>query len=279
MNWKTATVTVLTVVIGLGLPTTSPPLSDGVVLAKKEGIRVFTDLSYHEHHRNVLDIYCPDTTEKVPVLMFVHGGGWCEGSKDQYAHIGRHFAKHGFCTVVINYRLSPEVKHPDHTIDAARAFAWVKDNISRFNGDEKRVSLMGHSAGGHMAALIASDPSYLGRFGHSPKEVHSLVGVSGVYHIGLMTTLAGYTHVFQGSDKDGASPMSYQPACPVLLVYGENDYRSMPRQAQTYHDRIIHAGGTCELKMAPSENHESIIINACLDDKAYNQWILQFLKK
>lgn len=245
-----------------------------------ENIRVFTDISYaSDHPRQTLDIYAPARSENAPVLFFVHGGGWSEGDKNMYGHIGRHFANNGFCTVVINHRLSPEVKHPDHALDAAAAFAWTKRHVGSYGGNPSRISLMGHSSGGHITALLVSDPSYLKKHGHSPKEVHSYVGISGVYNINLMISLAGYGHVFHKKDHESASPVSYQPACPVLLVYGEKDYVSMPRQSTSFRDKIVKSGGSCDVYVADGETHESIIVNACKPEKPYVKRVMDFLAK
>jgi acetyl esterase/lipase len=263
-----------------------PPPTAGIPILPQErrsfqgeDIRVFIDIPYAEHKRHMLDVYTPSGVNNTPVLMFVHGGGWSTGCKSMYGHIGRHFAKHGFCTVLVNHRLSPEVKHPEHTIDAARGFAWVKQNINRYGGNPSKISLMGHSSGAHITALLVSDPVYLKSVGHDPREVHSYVGVSGVYKIDLMVTLAGYSHIFNTKDRSDASPVNHVPACPCLLVYGEKDYAAMPRHAHAFRDKIKAHGGEVHEVMAPGETHESIIINACFPEKAYNMAILEFLRK
>lgn len=256
-----------------------PSIQQPVITGNQtENIKVFTDIAYGtDHKRQVLDIYSPTKRQNAPVLFFVHGGGWTEGDKAMYGHIGRYFSNNGYCTVVINHRQSPEVKHPEHTLDAAKAFVWTREHIASYGGNADHISLMGHSSGGHITALLASDPTYLKKYGHSPKEIHSLVGISGVYSINLMVTLSGYAHVFNRKDHESASPINYSPACPVLLIHGEKDYVSMPRQTASFRDKIIRSGGSCEVFVAEGETHESIIVNACKSEKPFVKKITDFL--
>jgi arylformamidase len=81
------------------------------------------------------------------------------------------FVSTGFVYVAINYRLPPAVHHPTHARDVAKALAWVADNIGRYSGDPERIYAMGHSAGAHLAALVATDESYLKREGYSLKTI------------------------------------------------------------------------------------------------------------
>lgn len=155
-------------------------------------VRETLDLRYHPGRaRQVLDIYAPTTTVKAPVVIFVHGGSWVFGDKDFFGlhrKMGRFLAREGVVAVMINYRLSPSVKHPEHAKDVARAYAWVVRNISKFGGDPERIILAGHSAGAHLASLVATDDSYLRdpTLKLTPKERESLRGVvsiCGVYRI------------------------------------------------------------------------------------------------
>lgn len=240
---------------------------------------VFKDILYNtDHNRQTLDIYPSKKIPNAPVLFFIHGGGWTEGDKSMYSHIGDYFSNHGYCIVIINHRQSPEIKHPDHTKDAAMAFIWTKKHIDSYGGNAERISLMGHSSGGHIAALLASDPSYLQNYGYSPKEIYKFVGISGVYSINLMITLPIYYHVFNDVDHESASPSNYSPACPVLLIYGENDYVSMPKQSASFYDKIMRSNGYCEVFVANDENHDSIINNVCKSEKIFVKKIIDFLK-
>jgi acetyl esterase/lipase len=140
--------TILSVIMGvalasLGMAQPSPPYS----------FQVYTDIAYYDgpdahpiKHR--LDLFVPEGLKDAPVLIFVHGGGWTSGDKNLYSFVGRAFAEQGFVTAVINYRLSPQVQHPAHIEDVARAFAWVYRNIAQYGGNPEKIFVMGHSAGG-----------------------------------------------------------------------------------------------------------------------------------
>ena len=97
------------------------------------------------------------------MLLFLHGGGWVIGGKDDYfglygyGTIARCLAERGLVVVLPNYRLSPGVRHPEHIKDVARAFAWTVKNIESYAGRPDQIIVSGHSAGGHLAALLATD--------------------------------------------------------------------------------------------------------------------------
>ena len=100
-----------------------------------------------------------------------------------YSAVGEFLARQGFVAVLPNYRLSPWVKHPEHVRDVARAVAWTRRDIVSYGGDPRRLVLAGHSAGGHLIALLATDDSYLRAEGVPPEDVRGVIGVSGVYRI------------------------------------------------------------------------------------------------
>src|SRR5262249_54396104 len=109
--------------------------------------------------KNKLDLYLPQGHKDFPILFFIHGGPWQRGDKSRYVKLGDRFARNGIGTVIISYRLSPAVKHPEHAKDVARAFAWTHNNIAARGGRADQIFVCGHSAGGHLAALLACDPT------------------------------------------------------------------------------------------------------------------------
>jgi acetyl esterase/lipase len=111
-----------------------------------------------------LDVYAPAKAKDAPVMVMIHGGGWAIGDKANRGLIEGKvpwFTRRGWVFVSVNYRLSPQVRHPEHVRDVARALAWVHEKIQPLGGDPSRIFVMGHSAGAHLAALVAIDPSYL----------------------------------------------------------------------------------------------------------------------
>ena len=115
------------------------------------------------HPLQKLDIYYPpDTTPGPwPVMMYVHGGAWVTGDKSQVHYKDEFFTQRGYIFVSLNYRLAPKATWRDMAKDVATAIAWVYRNIAPRGGDSTRLFLMGHSAGAHLSALVATDESYL----------------------------------------------------------------------------------------------------------------------
>lgn len=113
------------------------------------------------HERQVLDIYAPDNARNLPVVFWMHGGGWQMGDKTDVQIKPRVFAERGFVFVSTNYRFWPKVDMGDLIRDVAKALGWVHKNIAGYGGDPKRIFVMGHSAGAQLAALLCTDDRYL----------------------------------------------------------------------------------------------------------------------
>lgn len=124
---------------------------------------VLRDVAYVEkgHARQVLDIYAPANAQNLPVLFWIHGGGWVTGDKSSVHNKPAAFLERGFVMVSTNYRLLPEVAMEDILSDCANALGWVRRHIAKHGGDPERVLVGGHSAGAQLAALLCTDASYL----------------------------------------------------------------------------------------------------------------------
>ncbi|MCA9116440.1 MAG: alpha/beta hydrolase, partial [Planctomycetaceae bacterium] len=123
------------------------------------------DIPYVEngHERQVLDVYTPEkaASERLPVMFWIHGGGWQVGDKSDVALKPKVLTERGFVFVSTNYRLLPHVEMEELTRDVARAAGWVHRNIAEYGGDPQRMFVGGHSAGAQLAALLCTDDRYL----------------------------------------------------------------------------------------------------------------------
>ena len=123
--------------------------------------RVTRDIRYATtHERQLLDVYAPDGAKNLPVVFWIHGGGWQAGDKSLVAIKPKAFTEAGFVFVSIQHRLLPNVEMGDITRDVAKALGWVHKNIATHGGDPNRLLVMGHSSGGQLAALMCTDDRY-----------------------------------------------------------------------------------------------------------------------
>jgi arylformamidase len=124
-----------------------------------------SDIPYVEngHARQVLDIYIPETATEggLPVMFWIHGGGWQVGDKSDVALKPKELTERGLIFVSTNYRLLPDVEMDVLIRDVAKSLGWVHRNIAKHGGDATRIFVGGHSAGAQLAALVSIDDRYL----------------------------------------------------------------------------------------------------------------------
>ena len=131
------------------------------------------------HERQVLDVYAPPNAKDLPVVFWIHGGGWQTGDKANVQIKPKVFVDKGFVFVATNYRLLPSVDMATIVRDVAKSIHWVHDHIAKYGGDPKRLLVMGHSAGAQLAALICTDERYLKAEGLSLSIIKGCVPVDG----------------------------------------------------------------------------------------------------
>ncbi len=113
------------------------------------------------NERQILDIFAPKGAKNLPVVFWIHGGGWQAGDKNDIQMKPKVLNEKGFVFVSTNYRLLPSVDMETIVRDVAKALSWTHDHIAEYGGDPKRIFVMGHSAGAQLAALICTDDRYL----------------------------------------------------------------------------------------------------------------------
>lgn len=111
--------------------------------------------------KHVLNLFYPETgNAAVPMMVYIHGGTWISGSGDLYSPLGRNLAHLGIAVAIINYRLGDTTNYMGMGADCAAAVKWVYEHAARYHADPERITVCGHSAGGHLSALISLDPGY-----------------------------------------------------------------------------------------------------------------------
>ena len=237
--------------------------------AQTHAVRVVRDVPYlqganYADGKDKLDLYLPEGTRNAPVIVSYYGNQLMGGDKSEDAYIGQRFAAAGFVTAVVNYRLSPAVSHPAHAQDAAASFAWVKRHIAEYGGDADRVFVIGYSAGGYLAALIATDPRYLAVHKLSPRDIKGAVPVSAFYWVEGRGVAPDRDKSVWGTDRAAwidASPAHHlhANAPPMLILYAERD-EDWRRQQNVEAAAAMKAAGQTrvEITMIPGRNHSTI---------------------
>ena len=185
-----------------------------------------------------LNIFEPNKPVKPKdVLIFIHGGNWNSGQKSQYSLIGRNWTKKGIVYVIIDYPLSPAATYEQMADYAARSVKWVKENIQHYGGNPDRIFISGHSAGGHLAALIAIDDQYFQKLGmENPVKGLILIDAAGLDMYGylLEENLSKdhtYFKTFTADQKTWkeASPLYHlhKGMPPMTILRGEKTYPSI----------------------------------------------------
>lgn len=255
--------------------------------AKQYEVESIKDLAYYEGDdvdpiKHKLDLYLPKDLKDFPTVVFVHGGAWVFGDKSQlgiYSSVGKCLARQGIAAAVVNYRLSPKVQHPEHIKDVARAFAWTHQNIAKHGGKTDQIFISGHSAGGHLTALLAADETYLKAHDLSLKNIRGAAPLSGVYLIG-----EGFLPQVFGKDAEKAklaSPLAHVKADlpPFLIIYADKDMPLCDKMSTAFCNALKEKRCTADLCEVKERNHMSIIMNFSKENDPAMQALVSFVRK
>ncbi len=170
-----------------------------------------------------LDIYPPSTGENLPVMIFVHGGGWRIGDKKNVEEKPQAFNQAGYLFFSINYRMLPEADVTAQAGDVANAIAWVHEHAVDYGGDPQQIFLMGHSAGAHLVSLVGTDPSYLQNAGFSLNALRGVVALD-TQAYDIQTVMQDQSGV-EGSiyrQAFGSDPAFWKKLSPIAYVQAGN---------------------------------------------------------
>jgi acetyl esterase/lipase len=215
-------------------------------------------VQYGRLPRQSMDVYRPKVDQGKPTVVFVYGGAWRAGTKNDFKFIGHALTQLGHAVVIPDYQLYPAVKFPVFIEDVAQAVKQAElrsENLIGRNMDE--IVLMGHSAGGHTAALLYTDTSYFKR-NRVNANVVGMIGLAGPYDLTLeYTEIKG---VFDGAGKR-SQPIDYiKPGlAPVLLLSGANDKRVLPYHSKTFSEELAINGVDVRTRYYPNTNHVMVL--------------------
>ncbi len=272
---------VLLAVVLLARPAWAADEAKAVKTGGNFEVEVHKDIPYVEKdadERQKLDLYIPKGAKDYPVLFFIHGGGWTGGSRSGFDKIGRTYAKNGVGFVSTGYRLSPKVQHPAHIQDVAKGFAWTVANIGKYGGNADAIFVSGHSAGGHLCALLATDEDYLKAEKLSLKNIKGAIPVSGVF---VVTTRM--KNIF-GEDAEvckKASPKTHvrEGLPPFLIIYAESDLGDLGKQAEAFAPALKEKKVEETLVKGKDRNHGTIMMKMAAEDDPATQAVLEFIAK
>ena len=235
--------------------------------------RIARDIPYAEpaNPRQMLDVYAPAAGNDLPVILWIHGGGWRRGDKASVQLKPAAFVERGFLFVSTTYRFVPDVTVGEMTGDVARAIRWVHDHAAEYGGDGKRIIVMGHSAGAHLAALVCTDESYLKSVGLSLDVLKGCVPIDvSMYDIPTqMATVtdearkAAYRNAF---GDDSAAHRKLSPALhvaagkhiPPFLILHCADRPESTAQSKLFAEVLRKAGIAAATFAGEGKTHTSI---------------------
>ena len=207
------------------------------------GYRSQQNVAYGEHARQKLDVYQPRRGVGQCVVMFVYGGSWEDGSKDDYGFVGAALARRGYTVLIPDYRLYPEVTYPAFVEDIALALA--SESVQQLLQSRKLV-MMGHSAGAMIAGLVSYNPDYLQALGLSRDMIDAYVTLSGPHDYFLPSQRDQWTRIFGEDPEAQVEALTvnhiHPDNPPTLIVHASDDAIVTPRSAHSLAERLTDAG-------------------------------------
>jgi acetyl esterase/lipase len=251
------------------------------------------------HERQVLDVYSPKGAKNLPVVFWIHGGGWQTGDKESVQKKPQFFMDQGFVFVSTNYRLLPSVDMGTINRDIAKSIRWVHDHIAEHGGDPKRLLVMGHSAGAQLAALVCIDERYLKAEGLSLDIIKGCVPVDGdtfdvpaIIEVaetrwrthGLPPSKFGHRVKFgddpaKHKDFSAVTHVAKDKGIPPFLLLHVAGHPDVTAQAQRLGNVLKEAGVAVTVFGARETTHNKINADLGLPDDPATKALFEFLGK
>ena len=224
--------------------------------------RVAKGVAYGNDPRQTFDVLAPTAVSNGtwPILVFFYGGGWDSGRRELYAWAAHALAARGFVVAVPDYRVVPQVRFPAFIEDAAEATAAVGRLGATWGADPARLGVIGHSAGAHLALMIALDRRYMAGAG-APDLIKAAAGLAGPYDFLPFDVPASVNAFGRAPDPTLTQPVTFAraDAPPIWLGHGTADVVVHAEDTTILCDRMKAVGGRCEAKLYAGLSHEDLI--------------------
>lgn len=268
-------------------------------LAPRFHVTRMKDLPYASDERHSLDLYLPKKQTHQDIVVFVHGGAWDTGHKNEYQFAGLAFSELGYITAVPSYRLYPQVQFPQFIEDVAHSIASLSRHLTvqgHPHSEPLNIILIGHSAGAHTAAMLATDAKYLQQV-EANVRIKACIGLAGPYDLPLDDPLVigkfdGVTlhdiserQVDLGHDHNDheANPinLAHGQMAPMCLIHGEADETVGPYHSERFKKMLDYLQVPCAHITYAGVNHRYLVGGLSIFGRKLNPVfndIRQFLK-
>jgi acetyl esterase/lipase len=216
--------------------------------------------AFGQDPRQQLDLYVPGSkTIDKPLVVFVYGGAWKMGNRDEYTFVAQAFTRLGYPVMIADYRLYPEVTYPSFVDDIANAIAFIEHNstLTGFTPNQGMI-LVGHSSGAHTAALLATQPDRLTNAGVTLPLV-GFIGLAGPYDLPLDDPEV--KPVFPNVTDNEANPVLSvtHDMPPSLIIHGAKDDRVLPKHSKRFAKALEEHGVPVTLQLPKDLDHVKVV--------------------
>ena len=243
----------------------------------RESAKSWLDVAYGASPREKLDIYAADRPAG-PVLVYIHGGYWRSGSKEDNCNFVPTFTKRGVTVALAEYDLCPQVTVTDIVRQTRASIAWVYKNIARYGANPAKLFVSGHSAGGHLTAMaLAHDWTKEGL----PEDlIKGAVATSGVYDLDMVMKISVQEQVRMTPEQAKSnSPFLNPPRvkCPLVVAVGSDEPRGWQQMSEDYFQYCKQLGMKVEYLVEPKANHYTMSEHLLDDGRPLTQAMIKQL--
>jgi arylformamidase len=241
---------------------------------------VIKDVPYGRLPAERLDVY-PSLQQEPKVLIFIHGGYWQMLDKAMFHFIAKRFHSYGITTILLKYPLAPEVLMDQVVLSCRNAIKWLYNNVSAFDGDPDQMYVAGHSAGGHLAAMLMATDWKLFSPGIPVNVLKGACFLSGMFN--LVPVQLSYLNKVLKMDLETAirnSPETLEPpeAAPLIVAVGEAETAEFRDQSHELYTRWKDKARDIQLLKLPQLNHYSIVESLVDPNSALHKAICKLMQ-